>query len=124
VARDQIRAPVVSAWGQSQAAEASIQAAQDAVSAHQLALEGVIEEQRVGQRTTLDVLNAQFELVNSRVSLISAQRNRTVAAYSLLSAVGGLTADRIGLGVARHDEKAHYKKVRNSWYGIRTPDGR
>lgn len=124
VARDQIRASIVSAWGQYQAAEASIQAAQDAVAANQLALEGVIEEQRVGQRTTLDVLNAQFELVNSRVSLIGAQRNRTVAAYTLISAVGGLTADRVGLAVALHDEKAHYKKVRNSWYGIRTPDGR
>ncbi|WP_029057148.1 TolC family outer membrane protein [Stappia stellulata] len=124
VARDQIRASIVSAWGQYQAAVASIAAAQDAVSANQLALEGVIEEQRVGQRTTLDVLNAQFELVNSRVSLVTAQRNRTVAAYALLAASGALTADRLGLAVARYDEKAHYKKVRNSWFGLKTPDGR
>ncbi|WP_371636526.1 TolC family outer membrane protein [Stappia sp. P2PMeth1] len=124
VARDRIRANVVSAWGQYQAAQASIQAGEDAVAANQLALEGVIEEQRVGQRTTLDVLNAQFDLVNSRVSLISAQRNRTVAAYALISAIGRLTSDQIGLGVARYDETAHYKKVRNSWYGLTTPDGR
>ncbi|WP_349360781.1 TolC family outer membrane protein [Stappia sp.] len=124
VARDQVRASIVSAWGQYQAAVASIQAAQDAVSANQLALEGVIEEQRVGQRTTLDVLNAQFELVNSRVNLVTAQRNRTVAAYALLAATGALTADRLGLAVAAYDKTAHYKKVRNSWFGLSTPDGR
>lgn len=124
VARDQVRAAVVSAWGQYQAAVASIAAAQDAVAANQLALEGVIEEQRVGQRTTLDVLNAQLELVNSRVNLVTAERDRTVAAYALMSATGSLTADRIGLAVARYDETEHYKKVRNSWFGLQTPDGR
>ncbi|WP_318246085.1 TolC family outer membrane protein [Stappia indica] len=124
VARDQVRASIVSAWGQYQAAVASIAAARDAVAANQLALEGVIEEQRVGQRTTLDVLNAQFELVNSRVSLVTAQRNRAVAAFGLLSTVGALTADRLGLAVAQYDSTAHYKKVRNSWYGLTTPDGR
>ncbi|MAA98725.1 MAG: type I secretion protein TolC [Stappia sp.] len=124
VARDQVRAAIVSAWGQYQAAVASITAAQDAVSANQLALEGVIEEQRVGQRTTLDVLNAQLELVNSRVNLITAERDRTVAAYALMSAIGSLTADKIGLAVARYDDKKHYKKVRNSWFGLTTPDGR
>ncbi|MHC5653524.1 TolC family outer membrane protein [Stappia sp. ICDLI1TA098] len=124
VARDQVRAAAVSAWGQYEAAVASIAAAQDAVSANQLALEGVIEEQRVGQRTTLDVLNAQLELVNSQVNLISAERNRAVAAYQLMAAIGRLTADSIGLSVARYDETTHYKKVRNSWFGLTTPDGR
>jgi len=124
VARDQIRASIVSAWGQYQAAVASISAAEAAVSANQLALEGVIEEQRVGQRTTLDVLNAQLELVNSRVDLVTAQRDRTVAAYALASATGQLTADALRLGVTLYDPTEHYDKVRNKWIGTRTPDGR
>lgn len=124
VARDRVRALVVSAWGQYEAAVASISAAEASVAANQLALEGVIEEQRVGQRTTLDVLDAQFELVNSRVLLVSAQRDRAVAAYLLISSIGRLTADSIGLRVAVYKPTEHYDKVRNSWYGIRTPDGR
>ncbi len=124
VARDQIRATIVSAWGQYQASEASIVAANSAVKANQLALDGVIEEQRVGQRTTLDVLNAQLELVDSRVELVSAQRNRAVAAYALVSAVGQLNAQNLNLRVAAYKPKEHYEKVRDSWFGLRTPDGR
>lgn len=124
IARDRVRAAIVSAWGQYEAATASISAAEASVAANQLALEGVIEEQRVGQRTTLDVLDAQFELVNSRVLLVSAQRDRTVAAYLLVAAIGRLTAEDVGLRVAVYQPMEHYDRVRNSWYGIRTPDGR
>ncbi|NBN62368.1 TolC family outer membrane protein [Microvirga tunisiensis] len=124
VIRDRIRANVISAWGQYQAAEASISAAQAAVEAQQLALEGVIEEQRVGQRTTLDVLDAQRELVDQRVNLVTAQRNRIVAAFQLISAVGELDAEYLDLKVARYDPKEHYDKVRDKWFGMKTPDGR
>lgn len=124
VARDQIRASIVSAWGQYQASVASISAAQAAVEANQLALEGVIEEQRVGQRTTLDVLNAQLELVDSRVQLVTSQRNRVVAAYLLISSIGRLNAERLGVPAQIYNPKEHYQEVRNSWFGIRTPDGR
>ncbi|ADZ70464.1 TolC family outer membrane protein [Polymorphum gilvum] len=124
VVRDRIRANVISAWGQYQAAEASISAAQAAVSAQQLALEGVIEEQRVGQRTTLDVLDAQRELVNQRVNLVTAQRNRIVGGYQLVSAIGRLDAEFLGLPVARYEPTQHYEKVRDKWFGLRTPDGR
>lgn len=124
VVRDRIRANVISAWGQYQAAEASISAAQAAVEAQQLALEGVIEEQRVGQRTTLDVLDAQRELVDQRVNLVTAQRNRIVAAFQLISATGKLDAEYLGLKVARYDPKEHYDKVRDKWFGMKTPDGR
>lgn len=124
VIRDQVRANVISAWGNYQAAGASIEAARAAVEASQLALEGVIEEQRVGQRTTLDVLDAQRELVNQRVNLVSAQRNRIVGGYQLVSAVGRLDAGSLGLSVARYEPKKHYKAVRDKWYGLRTPDGR
>ncbi|WP_460086223.1 TolC family outer membrane protein [Roseibium sp. LAB1] len=124
VARDQIRANVISAWGNYQAAEASIVAAQAAVEAQQLALEGVIEEQRVGQRTTLDVLDAQRELVTQQSNLVTAQRNRIVSGYQLVAAVGRLDAETLGLNVARYNPKQHYQAVRDQWFGLRTPDGR
>jgi len=124
VTRDQIRANVISAWGNYQAAEASILAAQAAVEAQKLALEGVIEEQRVGQRTTLDVLDAQRELVSQQSSLVTAQRNRIVGGYQLVAAVGRLDAASLGLNVVRYQPKQHYKAVRDKWIGLRTPDGR
>ncbi len=87
------RAPTSSqAWGQHEAAKAQIQAAQEQVTASEVALNGVREEARVGQRTTLDVLNAQQALVNARVALVTAQRDRVVASYGLLAAVGRLGA--------------------------------
>jgi len=84
----------------------------------------VREEARVGQRTTLDVLNAQQELVNARVSLVTAQRDRVVASYTLLAAVGRLSAQVLGLGVPVYDPTSHYHQVRDSWAGVRTPDGK
>jgi outer membrane protein len=124
VARDQVRANVISAWGNFQAAEASIIAAQAAVKAQKLALEGVIEEQRVGQRTTLDVLDAQRELVTQQSNLVTAQRNRIIGGYQLVASIGRLDATSLGLNVARYDPKQHYKAVRDQWFGLRTPDGR
>jgi outer membrane protein len=122
--RDQAQASVIQAWGQLEAAKAQIQATQSQVTAAEIALNGVREEARVGQRTTLDVLNAQQELVNDRVALVSAQRDRVVASYTLLSAVGGLTARRLALKVPVYDPIVHYTQVRDSWAGVRTPDGR
>jgi outer membrane protein len=123
-ARDQAQASVVQAWGQLEAAKAEIQATQSQVTAAEIALNGVREEARVGQRTTLDVLNAQQELVNDRVALVSAQRDRVVASYTLLNSVGGLTAQRLGLKVPVYDPIVHYTQVRDSWAGVRNPDGR
>jgi len=84
----------------------------------------VREEARVGQRTTLDVLNAEQALVNARVSLIIAQHDRVVASYSLLSAVGRLSAQELHLPVAVYDPMIHYQQVRDAWFGLRIPDGR
>jgi outer membrane protein len=123
-ARDQAQASVVQSWGQLEAAKAQIQATQSQVTAAEIALNGVREEARVGQRTTLDVLNAQQELVNDRVALVSAQRDRVVASFTLLSAVGGLSAQRLGLNVPTYDPITHYVQVRDSWAGVRNPDGR
>ncbi|WP_321340936.1 TolC family outer membrane protein [Breoghania sp.] len=123
-ARDSVRAAIVAAWGSYEAAEASVTAAHAQVQAAQLALNGVIEEQRVGQQTTLDVLNAQNELIDAKSTLVSAQRESVVAAFSLVAAVGRLTAEEMNLNVAAYDPKEHYEAVRDTWFGLRTPDGR
>jgi len=122
--RDQARATVVQAWGQHEAAKAQIQAAQEQVTASEVALNGVREEARVGQRTTLDVLNAQQALVNARVALVTAQRDRVVASYTLLAAVGRLAPPVLGLPISVYDPMVHYQQVRDAWEGVRTPDGR
>jgi outer membrane protein len=123
-ARDTVRQTVVQSWGQLDAAKANIDATTSQVQAAEIALNGVREEARVGQRTTLDVLNAQQELVNARVALVTAQRDRVVASYTLLSAVGKLAPEVIGLHVPVYDAQTHYEQVRDSWAGVRTPDGR
>ena len=123
-ARDQIRQNVVQAWGQLEAAKENINATQAQVQAAEIALNGVREEARVGQRTTFDVLTAQQTLVNARVALVTAQHDRVVASYTLLSAVGRLSPQVLGLRVPAYDATVHYKQVRDSWVGVRTPDGR
>ena len=92
--------------------------------AAEVALAGVREEAKVGQRTTLDVLNAQQTLLNARVNLISAQRDRVVASYTVLSAIGRLDVRSLGLRVAHYDPKVHFEQVKDKWFGLRTPDDR
>jgi outer membrane protein len=70
------------------------------------------------------VLNAQQELVNARVSLVTAQRDRVVASYTLLAASGGLSAIVLALPVPIYDPTVHYHQVRDTWVGVRTPDGK
>ena len=123
-ARDQVQQALVQSWGQLQAAKAQIQATQAQVDAAEIALNGVREEARVGQRTTLDVLNAQQELVNARVATVTAQRDRVVASYTLLAAAGRLSAQVLGLNVPIYDPRVHYHQVRDAWSGVRTPDGK
>ena len=122
--RAQVRQQLISAWGSLDAAVAQVKAAADQVSAEQLVLSGVIEERRVGQRTTLDVLNAQQDLLNAQVAQVTAQYNRVVAAYTLVAAIGRLDAQTLGLAVAVYDPTAHYDDVKDKWLGLRTPDGR
>jgi outer membrane protein len=122
--RDQVQQLVTQSWGQLEAAKAQIQATTAQVNSAEIALNGVREEARVGQRTTLDVLNAQQELVNARVSLVTAQHDRVVASYALLAAVGGLSVGGLGLKSSVYDPMTHYQQVRDSWAGVRNPDGR
>jgi outer membrane protein len=122
--RDQARANTVTAWGQLVAGKAQVASAQSQVSASEIALNGVREEAKAGQRTTLDVLNQQQALVNARVALVTAQHDRVVASYAVLNTVGRLSPQVLNLATTTYDPGVHYQQVRDSWFGVRNPDGR
>lgn len=124
VARDQVRQALTTAWTQYFASIEAVQANREVVAAAQLALSGVIEERNVGQRTTLDVLEAQADVITAQINLASAQRDVVVASYAIASATGALTAERLGLDVVVHNPDEHFDAVKDKWYGLRTPDGR
>jgi TolC family type I secretion outer membrane protein len=109
------------AWERLTTTRSQIVARSDEIRANTIALEGVRQEAEVGSRTTLDVLDAEQELLNSSVSLVVAERDEYVAGYFLLAAVGRLTASYIGLNVQIYDPSQHYQKVRNKWWGWKTP---
>jgi outer membrane protein len=122
--RDVVRQAVVASWSGLISAKAQIISAQAQVTAAEIALAGVREEAKVGQRTTIDVLNSQQELLNARTSLVTAQRDRVVASYNVLASIGRLSASRMSLKTAQYDAKVHYDQVKDKWYGTKTPDGR
>lgn len=124
VSRDQVRAAVTSAWTMYQAAKEAVGANRELVSAAQLALNGVIEERNVGQRTTLDVLNAQADVIAAQINLVSAERDVVVASYAILSATGRLSVKKLALPVEEYKPEEHYNAVKDKWFGLRTPDGR
>jgi len=123
ITRDKARATVVQVWGEIRAAKAQVQAAQEQVRAAEVALNGVRMEARLGLRTTLDVLIDQQALVNARLNLVTAQHDRIVGSYKLLSAVGRLSPQTLGLPASIYDPMVHYQQVRDAWVGVRTPDG-
>jgi outer membrane protein len=113
----QVRESVTSSWNFRNSSRESITAAKSQVSAAQQALSGVREEYLVGSRSTLDVLNAQQELLNARISLVTAERDYIVASYQLLGTIGKLTAPQLALRVPYYDPKANYNRVRNKLFG-------
>jgi outer membrane protein len=119
-----VQQSVTQSWGQLAAAKAQINSAAAQMRASQMALDGVRQEAQVGQRTTLDILNAEQALVQARTSVVVAQHDQVVASYALLAAVGSLSAQVLHLAVTPYDPKLHYQQVRDSWFGVRTPDGR
>jgi outer membrane protein len=121
--RNQVRQAVVAAWGLNQAAVGVVRAARASVAANEVALTGVREEAKVGQRTTLDVLNAQQALLQARTTLVQAEHDQVVDSYSLLSSVGRLNIPTLGLAVAEYDPRVHFDQVKNKWIGLRTPSG-
>jgi len=120
-ARLRVHADVITNWGILQSSGPAITSAQAAVAANKIALTGVREEEKVGQRTTLDVLDAQRELLNSQIGLVTALRDRIVAEYSLYAAIGRMDAQTLGLSVPYYDPIEHYDIVKDKWIGLRPP---
>jgi outer membrane protein len=118
-ARDQIREAVISAWSTLQNATAQITSANASVESTQLVVDGTIQERDVGQKTTLDVLNAQAELTSAREQLISARSTRMIAGFSLLSAAGKLNPEQLGLNVAVHSADGYIATVEDVWLELR-----
>ncbi|MCK5040786.1 MAG: TolC family outer membrane protein [Sphingomonadales bacterium] len=108
----QVRADVRSTYEQYRASVSTIQSNQTQVRANEIALEGVRQEAAVGSRTTLDVLDAEQELLDARVNLVRAERNRYVAGFQVLLTVGRLNAMALDLPVELYDPKEYYKDVR------------
>jgi outer membrane protein len=121
--RRQARANAEQAWAQLTAAKGALSRAQTQVAAAEDAVNGIREEMKVGQRTTFDLLNAQQVLVQARTTLIGAQHDRVAFSYSVLSAVGRLSPQVLGLSTPVYNPATHYYQVRDSWIGVRTPSG-
>ncbi|MGB0661234.1 MAG: TolC family outer membrane protein [Mangrovicoccus sp.] len=102
------------AWANLQVARASLRATDRAIEANQVAFDGTREEATLGARTTLDVLNAEQELLDSRGDRLDALTVEQDAYYFLLSTMGLLTAERLGLDVVAYDPEAYYNSVRNA----------
>ncbi|HEV7344238.1 MAG TPA: TolC family outer membrane protein [Devosia sp.] len=119
-AYDQIREAVISAWAGIQSADAQISAANSAVAAGTTVLEGVVQERDLGTRTTLDVLNSQAELSSAREAVINASTNKVIATFSLLAAMGRLTATDLGLPVEVKSAVRYNQVVDDVWQELRT----
>jgi outer membrane protein len=121
--RNQTRTAVISAWVSNEGTKIALTAAESEVRAATIALQGIRREAAGGQRTTIDVLNAQQDLTNARTRLIASQRDRVIASYTLLSAVGRLDVQVLKLGTPDYMPEVHYHQVRDAWHGLRTPSG-
>ena len=116
--RTETNSAAISAFSQLQATRARLESDRIAVNASQVALNGVREEEKVGQRTLLDVLNAEQALLNAQVTLVTDQRDLVVGAYTVIGTIGRLNAEALGLGSEVYDAEAHYSDVRRNWWGI------
>ena len=115
--RRAVRADTTSAWESYNATKAQIKSIQDQIKASKTALDGVIREADVGQRTVLDVLDAEQEHLDNQVQLVQAHREEVISAYRLLSALGKLTPKGLGLTVDQYDPTIYYNDVVNKWIG-------
>ena len=104
-------------WERYVTAKAQVTAFASAVRAAEIALEGVKQEAKVGSRTVLDVLDAEQELMDARVSLIRARRNIAVASMELRQSIGTLIASKMKLDVKLYDPKKYSNLSRDRWSG-------
>jgi outer membrane protein len=121
--RNQARTAATGAWVAHEGAKIAVSASESEVRAAGVALQGVQKEAQGGQRTTIDVLNSQQELTSAKARLIGAQRDRVIASYTLLSAIGRLDVKTLGLNTPDYLPEVHYHQVRDAWHGLRTPSG-
>jgi outer membrane protein len=121
--RNQARTAAISAWVANEGAKIAVSAAESEVKAAGVALAGVQKEAAGGQRTTVDVLNSQQDLIQAKARLIGAQRDRVIASYTLLSAIGRLDVKTLSLNTPDYLPEVHYHQVRDAWHGLRTPSG-
>ena len=121
--RNQARTAVISAWVANEGAKVAVSASEAEVKAATVALQGVSREAQGGQRTTVDVLNSQADLIQAKARLIGAQRDRVIASYTLLSAIGRLDVKNLNLNTPDYLPEVHYHQVRDAWHGLRTPSG-
>jgi len=121
--RGQARTAAISAWVANEGAKIAVSAAESEVRAAGVALQGVQKEAAGGQRTTVDVLNSQQDLIQAKARLIGAQRDRVISSYTLLSAIGRLDVKTLNLKTPDYLPEVHYHQVRDAWHGLRTPSG-
>ncbi|MBV1867874.1 MAG: TolC family outer membrane protein [Marinosulfonomonas sp.] len=105
---------VGNAWASLVVSDAAVQATAQQIRAARVAFRGVREEASLGARTTLDVLNAEQELLDAEANRVAAETDRYVAVYRVLSAMGLLTANHLKLGVATYDPVAYYNTVKSA----------
>jgi TolC family type I secretion outer membrane protein len=120
-ARRQATENAIRAWEALTTSRAGIRSRQSQVDAAEVALEGVRQEAAVGARTSLDILDAEQELLDARVGLVRAQRDQIVATFQILAATGQLTARQLALPVEYYDHEDYYREVRDKWYGTDLP---
>ncbi len=113
---------VTQGWEKLVTSRASRSARASQVRAATIALEGVEQELAVGSRTTLDVLDSKQELLDGQVALVAAERDEFVASFELVAAMGGLTAESLGLKVSLYDPTKSYQRAKSTWFGAKVEE--
>lgn len=117
-ARQKAREEAMNTWQSLSTTRSSIMGRKEVVEAATSALEGVREESKVGTRTTLDVLNAEQELLEAKINYVKAEHDESLASLQLKSAIGELTAEAMRLPVDIYDPKKNYDDASNAWIGF------
>jgi len=111
----------IDAWASLETARAQSESFRAEVRSNEIALEGVRQENAVGARTILDILDAEQEFLDSQVNLVRARRDETVASYGVLAAMGRLTARELELAVEAYNPDEDFQAVRDLWFGLDAP---
>lgn len=117
-AKNEAQSAATASWSQLQASRSQLASDNAAVAANKVALAGVREEERVGQRTKLDVLDAEQALLNAQVNLVTTKRNLIVNGYTVLQAIGRLNMQELAAVPEVYDPEVHYHEVRRKWWGL------